>query len=99
MKTLFVKDYLSTIATTRSNAKELIELARKSKVEAISLKDIEFASRSFLHELTQQASENSIKVVDYNKNITKLITAIRTSSKTHVIAPTLEIERAAPLKI
>lgn len=99
MKVLYVSHYLSEVATTRLKARELVSIALKDKAEAISLKDIQFASRSFLHELLHLTARNDLDVIDYNKDVAKLVNVIQASSKENVIAPILEIKRAAPLKI
>ncbi|MCR4277814.1 MAG: hypothetical protein NUV85_02245 [Candidatus Berkelbacteria bacterium] len=98
MKTLYANQYLSEIATTRLKAKELFSVALKSKAEAISFKDIDFASRSFLHEILSLADRKKIELTDCNPTIIQLIELIE-SSKSRPIAPVLEIRRVASIKI
>lgn len=98
MKTLFINEYLPEIATTRFKAKELYSIALKNKSEAISFKDMQFASRSFLHELLSLSEQKDIKLVDCNSSIAQLIKLIE-SDRSNPIAPILKIRRAEPVKI
>lgn len=98
MKTLYINKYLPEIATTRSKAKELFSIALKSKSEAISFKDMQFASRSFLHELLSLTNIENIELIDCNETVSQLINLIK-ASQFEPIAPVLDIRRVAPIKI
>ena len=94
-KVLYAKDYIPEIATTRAVAQELFSHAKKQRVRAISLKNIDIASRSFTHELLSLSVANNLEVIDCNESISRLIEVIHSNKP----VKQFEFRRAESLKI
>lgn len=94
-KVLYAKDYIPAIATTRAVAQELFSQAKKHQARAISLKNIDIASRSFTHELLTLSETSNLDIIDCNQDIKRLIEIIHSNKP----VKQFEFRRAEPLKI
>ena len=100
MKTLYLHKYGSNFATRDFARLIFDDLIANNNYNNISLRNVNFTSRSFIDELLLRAKKINIDVVDIPRNLQPLSDIVSKSQNDKVVyAPRLKIEKTRVLSI
>lgn len=99
MKKVYLKDYKIDYST-RETATLVVEDLLRKKSTKLSLKDVNFTSRSFLDELYLQSKKHQFEILDIPKKLLPLHKVIiRSHAQNKIYAPELKINQTKVLGI